>query len=59
MKNTPESVSEGVLAGKYKLLFFTPEAILNCGKWRHFIRETCTDRMKALIIDEAHTVKMW
>ena len=26
--NTPEDVTEGVVAGKYRLLFFTPETIL-------------------------------
>ena len=37
--NTPEDVAEGVVPGKYRLLFFTPETILNSRKWRHFIRD--------------------
>ena len=42
-----------------RLLFFTPETILNSRKWRYFIQEKCADRLKALAFDEAHTVKMW
>ena len=59
MSNTPEDIAEGVVAGKYRLLFFTPETILNSRKWIYFIQEKCADRLKALLIDEAHTVKMW
>ena len=59
LSNTPEDVAEGVVAGKYRLFFFTPETILNSHKWRYFIQEKCADRLKAPVIDEAHTLKMW
>ena len=58
LRVTPEDVAEGVVTGKYRLLFFTPETILNSRKWRHFIREKCADSLKTLVIDEAHTVKL-
>ena len=53
------NIAEGVVAGKYQLLFFTHETILNSRKWIYFIQEKCADRLKAVVVDEAHTVKMW
>ena len=44
--------------GKYQLLFFTPEAILSRGRWRDFFMDKCK-RIRALVVDEAHTVSMW
>ena len=43
--NTPEDVAEGVVAGKYRLLFFTPETILNSHKsgYISFKRNVLTD----------------
>ena len=35
----PKDIAEGVVAGKYRLLFFTPETILNSRKWIYFIQE--------------------
>ena len=44
--NTPEDVTEGDVAGKYRLLlFFTPTTILNSRKWRYFIQEKCVHRL--------------
>ena len=47
------------MAGKYQLLFFTPEAILGRGRWRDFFMYKCAERIRALVVDEAHTVSMW
>ena len=53
-------LAEGVVAGECTYYcFFTPETILNSRKWRYFIQDKCVDRLNALVIDEAHTVKMW
>ena len=50
----------GVLGGEYQLFFFTPELLIDQRKWREALKsEVFSNRMKALIIDEAHTVKKW
>jgi len=43
------SMLDNVCKGMYQLVFFTPEMIINCRKWRK----------KAFVIDEAHCVKKW
>ena len=41
--NTPEDVTEGVVAGKYRLLLFTLEIILKGRKCRYFNQEKCAN----------------
>jgi len=49
-----------VASGKYQLVFFTPEVLLNNKRWREVIsNDTYTRRLKALAIDEAHCIKKW
>lgn len=59
--NTEKTVLSEVMSGKHQLLFFTPEAILghNHGRWSNFFRNECAERIRAFVVDEAHTVSMW
>ena len=55
-----KDMKKDVEAGKFQLLFFTPEAILMKKKYRKLI---CSDdyqkRICGLVIDEVHTIKKW
>ena len=44
-------VAEGVVAGKYRLLFLSLKQFLKSRKWRYFIQDKCADRLKALVIN--------
>lgn len=53
-------VIKGVVEAKYKLVFFTPEMLLLKNKWRSlFMTPAYSQCLKALVVDEAHTVKKW
>lgn len=55
-----EAMAIGVLRGEYQLVFFTPEMLIDQRKWREALKgDTLGSRLKALVIDEAHTVKKW
>ncbi len=44
--------------GEYLLIFFTPELLLE--RWRQLLGTShYTRRVKAFVVDEAHTVKKW
>ena len=46
--------------GDYQLVFFTPEMLLSKHKWRRLLLgEKYTQRLRVVVIDEAHTVKKW
>lgn len=50
----------GVCDGRYQLIFFTPEMIINKKRWRRlFGGDIYAKRLKAFIVDEAHCVKKW
>ena len=54
------ATSDAVCQEKYQLVFFTPEMIISKRQWRRLIGgEVYANRLKALIIDEAHCVKKW
>ncbi len=56
--NTSEDVKQGVYNGKYSLVFFTPELLLQERRWRELITSSVyMQRIKAFIVDEAHCVK--
>ena len=58
--NTSEDVKQGVYNGKYSLVFFTPELLLQERRWRELITSSVyMQRIKAFIVDEAHCVKKW
>lgn len=54
------SVSEGVLKGRYQLVFISPENIVNDTPYRNMLlTETYQRKLVALAIDEAHCVQTW
>lgn len=57
---TDRTVLDGVARGLFQLVFFTPELLINNKRWRRVIEsDTYTERLEALVIDEAHCVKKW
>ena len=65
---TPE-MKAGVLKGEYGLVFFTPELLLE-RRWRDVLHSNeemegrlaskpYDQRVRAFVVDEAHTVKKW
>ena len=53
-----EEVKQKILDGAYQLVLFTPEMLLQSKQWRGMLNnEVYTENLKALIVDEAHTVK--
>ncbi len=53
-------MKRNVLDGKYQLVFFTPECVIDQKTWREALRgKIFQERLRALVIDEAHTVKKW
>ena len=55
------STKAGVLKGEYGLVvvFFTPELLLE-RRWRDVLHSKPYDqRVRAFVVDEAHTVKKW
>ena len=55
-----EATKVGVQQGQYKIVFFSPEILLNTKSWRELlIGPIYSKRLRALVIDEAHTVKKW
>ena len=42
------------------MVFFIPEIILSKQKWRELLlSESYTRHLRALVVDEAHTIKKW
>lgn len=55
-----DSMKADVIDGKYQLVFFTPELLINQRRWRELLKgDVYEERLRALVIDEAHTVKKW
>ena len=55
-----EDVLSGVTNGKFKLVYFTPEILLLNKKWRELMMtDIYAKNLRALVVDEAHTVKKW
>lgn len=51
---------DGVCAGSYQLVYLSPEALLTDLKWRDMLLcSVYTDKLVALVVDEAHCVKKW
>ena len=46
--------------GECQLIFFTPEALLECSKWRKLLRtDFYASTMRVVVVDEAHTAVEW
>ena len=57
---TDRSVEKRVINGDYQLVFITPECIINSPKFRKMLlTPTYKDNLEALVVDEAHCVKLW
>ena len=55
-----ESMKSGVVEGRYQLVFISPEQLIGRAKFRCMCQnEVYTERLVALVIDEAHCVKKW
>ena len=55
-----DTILDDATHGRYQLIFITPEMMINSKKWRRVIETNVyTERLKALVIDEAHCVKKW
>ena len=54
-------MKDGVLSGKYQLVYITPELLISCTVWRKKLTggEVCESQLKAFVVDEAHTVKVY
>ena len=51
---------QDVFAGKYRLLFTAPEAIVSSSKWKQLLLEPpLYNQVVALVVDEAHCVYKW
>ncbi len=58
--NTGEEIKEGVRRGEFRLIFFTPELLLEHKRGRRLLRkEHYVKRLKAFVVDEAHCIKKW
>ena len=56
------TVSDGVVEGRYKVVYFSPELLLSTKttKWRKVLgSEAYAKRLRTFIVDEAHTVVKW
>lgn len=49
-----------IIRGDYQIVFFTPEKIIESSFWRKMLKsDIYMDRLKALVIDEAHCIPKW
>ena len=54
------STLERIHRGKYQIIFFSPEGLLQNLEWRDVLQSpTYQERLVAFVIDEAHCVKDW
>ena len=53
-----ENMNQGVLEGRYQLVFLSPEALFFSRRWREMLREEpyCSN-LVAFVIGEAHCIK--
>jgi len=53
-------ILKGVQDGIYKVVFFTPEMLLLNKCWRQLLMSRVySENLRAVIVDEAHTIKKW
>lgn len=49
-----------VLKGKIQLVYISPESLLGNNRFRTMLLSDCYQkRLRALVVDEAHCVKLW
>ena len=55
-----DDVIMAVISGKVQLVYISPENILTNYRFRNMISGTqYQENMKALVVDEAHCIKLW
>ena len=55
-----KEVLQRVMDGAYKLVFFTPEMLLQRKKWRTLLKSPVySNGLRGVVVDEVHTVKKW
>ena len=55
-----KEMKRGIHEGKYDIVFFTPESLLCNKRFRKALTSHLyTQRLKGLVIDEAHCVSKW
>ena len=53
-------MKESVMKGEYELVLFTLEMLIDKKQWRRMLLgDVYSSRLRAFVIDEAHTVKKW
>ncbi len=53
-------MKDGILRGDYQLVYITPELLIGSNVCRKMLTgEVYEHRLKAFVVDEAHTVKKW
>jgi len=60
--DSSKSLRKEVQEGQYQLVYITPELLItgSTSVWRKMlVGEVYSERLRAFIIDEAHTVKKW
>lgn len=58
--DSSKSLRKEVREGEYQLVYITPELLITGGVWRKMlVGEVYSERLRAFIVDEAHTVKKW
>lgn len=60
MIGTSESTDKEIKAGKFNIVFGSPEVLVGQKKWRLELQEgVFRDRVVAIVADEVHTVVQW
>lgn len=55
-----EEMKRGVHAGRYELVFFTPELLIDNKRWRRMLSGPMySRRLRGFVVDEAHCVAKW
>ena len=55
-----DAVKEGVVKGEFQLVYMTPEMLIKSKRWRRVLHnEVYSCRLRAFVVDEAHTVSKW
>lgn len=58
--DSSKSLRREAKEGDYQLVYITPELLITGGEWREMlVGEVYSERLRAFIVDEAHTVKNW
>ena len=59
-RDSSKSLRKEVQEGEYQLVYITLELLITSSVWRKMlVGEVYSERLRAFIVDEAHTVKKW